>query len=151
MQAYTGEQYHQHLPQSLHASPENQPVQLKSQTTSSSPGPTGGAESPLKSRPSVANAILPSIPSKPQVIGSNGMYGNISLGKLSTFLEQMKSEVEDTDRMIKHLQTDTKIMVRLHELSFKTTTHGTSCSFIFVFSVTRIRSWKPRIVNWSVS
>ena len=49
----------------------------------------------------------------PQSIGTPGMsiYGNIGLGKISYFLEQMKLEVSEADRMIKHLQTDIKVMV----------------------------------------
>lgn len=47
----------------------------------------------------------------PNYVASNGTYGNLGLGKLSYFLDQMKSEVSDADRMIKHLQTDMKVLV----------------------------------------
>jgi hypothetical protein len=110
LQPPTGEQYQQ---QPLNALTDNQLLPPKSQPVSSSSTVPNGHESPGKSRQSVANVTLPHIPAKVQATGNNGMYGNISLGKLSHFLEQMKSEVEDTDRMIKHLQTDTKIMVSL--------------------------------------
>ena len=51
----------------------------------------------------------------PPSISSNGVYGNLGLGKLSYFLDQMKSEVTDADRMLKHLQTDMKVLVSLAE------------------------------------
>lgn len=50
----------------------------------------------------------------PQSIAMNGLYGNFGLGKISYFLDQMKSEVAEADRMIKNLQTDTKLLVRTY-------------------------------------
>ena len=113
----------------------NQP-NISNTTPPPTPVQYGGKESPGKRQPvaqQLPNVVVPKpphaadkpagqpVPPKkpaqkrpakaPQSIGTNGMYGNIGLGKISYFLDQMKGEVSEADRMVKHLQTDLKVMV----------------------------------------
>lgn len=139
-QSHSGDQSQQ-MPRSAPTENHQMQSTNQGGTGSSSLPPTGKESSPGKSRQTPVVGALPNVPvpkppvgierppaaqqpippkkpslqkraAKPQGIGSNGMYGHIGVGKLSYLVEQMKSEVADTDRMIKHLQTDTKIMVR---------------------------------------
>lgn len=81
----------------------NVPIPRMPQTTEKPSVPTGPAKKPTPKRPTKA----------PQSISATGIYGTVGLGKVSYFLDQMKSEVSEADRFIKHLQTDMKVLVSL--------------------------------------
>jgi hypothetical protein len=72
--------------------------------------PTVAEKAPAQSIPP-KNPAQKRLSKAPQSIGTTGTYGNVGLGKISYFLDQMKSEVSEADRIIKHLQTDMKVMV----------------------------------------
>lgn len=115
-------------------------VSASKSTPPSTPGgsmPNNFVESPMRSKlvTNMQNVPLPKIPQSaekqkavnggvpkkkaaqnrggklPQTIGSNGVLSSVGLGKVFYFLEQMKVEVTEADRIIKTLQTDMKLLV----------------------------------------
>mmetsp|Transcript_18499 Transcript_18499/g.53520 ORF Transcript_18499/g.53520 Transcript_18499/m.53520 type:complete len:1202 (-) Transcript_18499:242-3847(-) len=114
----------EHYPMQANAQPANFAAPVPNGAQPPAPMASGGKDSSPRSMaaqkpPPAQQPIPPKKPvvqkrpvKAPQSIGSNGMYGNANagLGKLSYLLEQMKSEVTEADRMIKHLQTDMKIL-----------------------------------------
>jgi hypothetical protein len=82
-----------------------------------SPRPPSGAniekQVPKNATPTKKTFPLGRVGKPPQTIENVGTWSSVGLGKVLYFLDQMKMEVTDSDRCIKNLQADMKLLVRL--------------------------------------
>jgi hypothetical protein len=130
------------LPDSPWRGPPMSPQSLK--PTEKPKASNGTPKKNLVQRVTLTNKV-------PQTFDSKGTWSSVGLGKAFYFLDQMKIEVTDADRVIKNLQTDMKFLVRLVDAVFCSLFSQVSMSRLIYSSCCRERrtkNGKRRTENW---